>query len=81
MKLGQLLSLQGDDLLPPALREALADLRATPHFMPESQLRRVLRARLGRTGRAASATSASSRSPPPRSARCTRRTRDGRELA
>ena len=32
MKLGQLLSLEGDDLLPPEFAEALAVLRATPGY-------------------------------------------------
>jgi len=42
MKLGQLLSLEGDDLLPPEFSEALAVLRATADTMPASQVRRVL---------------------------------------
>jgi predicted unusual protein kinase regulating ubiquinone biosynthesis (AarF/ABC1/UbiB family) len=42
MKLGQLLSLEGDDLLPPEFAEALATLRADANAMPEAQLRRVL---------------------------------------
>jgi predicted unusual protein kinase regulating ubiquinone biosynthesis (AarF/ABC1/UbiB family) len=42
MKLGQLLSLEGDDLLPPEFAEALAVLRATADTMPASQVRRVL---------------------------------------
>lgn len=42
MKLGQLLSLEGDDLLPPEFAEALAVLRATADSMPASQVRRVL---------------------------------------
>ena len=42
MKLGQLLSLEGDDLLPPEFVEALAVLRATADTMPLSQLRRAL---------------------------------------
>lgn len=42
MKLGQLLSLEGDDLLPPEFSEALAVLRATADTMPVSQVRRVL---------------------------------------
>src|SRR5574342_516520 len=39
MKLGQLLSLQGDDLLSPGLRETLASLQNHAHFMPEAQVR------------------------------------------
>jgi predicted unusual protein kinase regulating ubiquinone biosynthesis (AarF/ABC1/UbiB family) len=42
MKLGQLLSLEGDDLLPPEVSDALAVLRADGDSMPRSQLRRVL---------------------------------------
>ncbi|MCZ7561837.1 MAG: AarF/UbiB family protein [Burkholderiaceae bacterium] len=42
MKLGQMLSLQGADLLPPEFTEALAILRAQAAPMPLAQLRRVL---------------------------------------
>ena len=42
MKLGQLLSLESDDILPPAFAEALASLRASADVMPPSQVRRVL---------------------------------------
>jgi aarF domain-containing kinase len=42
MKLGQLLSLEGDDILPPEVSAALAILRADADAMPEPQLRRVL---------------------------------------
>jgi len=42
MKLGQLLSLEGDDLLPPEFVEALAVLRSTADTMPLTQLRRAL---------------------------------------
>ena len=42
MKLGQLLSLEGDDLLPPEFSDALAVLRATADTMPPTQVRRVL---------------------------------------
>ncbi len=42
MKLGQLLSLEGDDFLPPEFAEALATLRADGHAMPDDQLQRVL---------------------------------------
>jgi predicted unusual protein kinase regulating ubiquinone biosynthesis (AarF/ABC1/UbiB family) len=48
MKLGQLLSLQGDDLISPALRETLASLQSHAHFMPEAQVRQVLAHELGR---------------------------------
>ena len=42
MKLGQLLSLEGDDYLPAEITGALASLRANAHAMPDAQLRRVL---------------------------------------
>ena len=42
MKLGQMLSLEGDDYLPSELTGALAILRSEAHSMPETQLRRVL---------------------------------------
>ena len=42
MKLGQLLSLEGDDYLPPEITGALAILRSGAHAMPDVQLRRVL---------------------------------------
>jgi len=42
MKLGQLLSLEGDDLLPPEFADALAVLRATADTMPATQVRRAL---------------------------------------
>jgi predicted unusual protein kinase regulating ubiquinone biosynthesis (AarF/ABC1/UbiB family) len=42
MKLGQLLSMQDDDLLPPAFADALAILRASADSMPRTQLKRVL---------------------------------------
>ncbi len=42
MKLGQLLSLQGEDLVPPEFAHALALLREGADVMPVSQLKRVL---------------------------------------
>ena len=48
MKLGQLLSLQGEGMLPPRLREALAQLQSQAHFMPEAQVRHVLAREFGR---------------------------------
>ncbi len=48
MKLGQLLSLQGDDVLPARLQEILAGLQNQAHFMPETQVREVLVNELGR---------------------------------
>jgi aarF domain-containing kinase len=42
MKVGQMLSLQGADILPPEVTRALAILRAAADAMPQAQLRRVL---------------------------------------
>jgi len=42
MKVGQILSLQADDLIPEEFRNALAMLRSQGYSMPDSQLRRVL---------------------------------------
>jgi len=42
MKVGQLLSLESDDILPPEFAEALAVLRASADTMPPAQIRRVL---------------------------------------
>jgi predicted unusual protein kinase regulating ubiquinone biosynthesis (AarF/ABC1/UbiB family) len=42
MKLGQLLSMEGEDFLPPEVTEALAILRSNADSMPEAQLNRVL---------------------------------------
>jgi predicted unusual protein kinase regulating ubiquinone biosynthesis (AarF/ABC1/UbiB family) len=42
MKIGQLVSLQGEDILPPEFAQALAMLRAQAAPMPTAQLRRVL---------------------------------------
>ena len=42
MKLGQLISLQGSDLVPPEFASALALLREGADVMPVSQLKRVL---------------------------------------
>lgn len=42
MKVGQMLSLQGEDLLPPEVTRALAILRADANAMPLAQLRRAL---------------------------------------
>jgi predicted unusual protein kinase regulating ubiquinone biosynthesis (AarF/ABC1/UbiB family) len=42
MKLGQLVSLQGEDVLPPEFAQALAVLRSQAAPMPKEQLRRVL---------------------------------------
>jgi predicted unusual protein kinase regulating ubiquinone biosynthesis (AarF/ABC1/UbiB family) len=42
MKLGQMLSLQGEDLLPAEVARALSILRAEANAMPQAQLRRAL---------------------------------------
>ena len=42
MKLGQLISLQGEDVLPPEFAQALAVLRSSAAPMPPDQLHRVL---------------------------------------
>ena len=42
MKLGQLMSMEGKDLLPPEFADALGLLRDSGNSMPDSQLRRVL---------------------------------------
>jgi len=48
MKLGQLLSLEGEDVLPPEVAAALAVLRSEGDAMPPEQLRRVLGRSYGR---------------------------------
>lgn len=48
MKLGQLLSLEGQDFLPPEVAEALSILRAEGDSMPEAQVHRVLARNYGR---------------------------------
>lgn len=47
MKLGQMLSLDAGDLLPPELAVILADLRESAHFMPDRQLQQTLTAAWG----------------------------------
>jgi predicted unusual protein kinase regulating ubiquinone biosynthesis (AarF/ABC1/UbiB family) len=47
MKLGQMLSLHGEDLLPREFVEILAAVRNQAHFMPEAQVRGVLVRELG----------------------------------
>ncbi len=42
MKIGQLMSMEAGDLLPPELERILARLRAEAHFMPPAQLKTVL---------------------------------------
>jgi predicted unusual protein kinase regulating ubiquinone biosynthesis (AarF/ABC1/UbiB family) len=48
MKLGQLLSLSGEELVPEEFRRALDILRAQGYAMPDSQLRRALGRELGK---------------------------------
>jgi len=48
MKLGQILSMHGDELLPESFQAALAMLRAQGYAMPDTQLRRVLGREYGR---------------------------------
>jgi predicted unusual protein kinase regulating ubiquinone biosynthesis (AarF/ABC1/UbiB family) len=52
MKVGQLVSLQGEDVLPPEFAQALAVLRSQAAPMPVEQLRRVLGREYGRGWRA-----------------------------
>lgn len=42
MKLGQILSMDTGDVLPPELAQILSSLRADAHFMPPAQLKKVL---------------------------------------
>lgn len=48
MKLGQLLSMESKDLLPPGLAEALAILRSSAYAMPTKQLKQVLAREYGK---------------------------------
>ena len=48
MKVGQMLSLHGDELLPEGFRDALSVLRSQGYAMPDAQLRRVLGREYGR---------------------------------
>jgi predicted unusual protein kinase regulating ubiquinone biosynthesis (AarF/ABC1/UbiB family) len=48
MKLGQLISLQGEDLLPPEFAQTLAVLRSAADRMPVAQLERALEREYGR---------------------------------
>ncbi|MEX5729919.1 putative unusual protein kinase regulating ubiquinone biosynthesis (AarF/ABC1/UbiB family) [Rhodovulum iodosum] len=47
MKVGQLISMDAGDMLPPELAEILGRLRADAHYMPASQLKTVLNANWG----------------------------------
>ena len=51
MKLGQMISLDGGDFLPPELGDILARLRDRAHHMPPAQLQQVLAAQWGRDWR------------------------------
>jgi len=48
MKLGQILSLQSDEIVPEAFRNALSMLHAQGYAMPDTQLRRVLGREFGK---------------------------------
>ena len=48
MKVGQMLSLEGDSVLPKEFAQALEILRSSAHRMPEAQLRSVLEVELGK---------------------------------
>lgn len=48
MKIGQLISMDAGDVLPPELADILSRLRADAHFMPPSQLKERLNANWGR---------------------------------
>jgi len=48
MKMGQLLSMEAGDILPPELSDILSRLRADAHMMPPQQLKQVLTAAYGR---------------------------------
>ena len=48
MKVGQMLSLQGDEIVPAEFRNALAMVRSQGYAMPDAQLRRVLGREYGR---------------------------------
>jgi aarF domain-containing kinase len=47
LKLGQMLSIQDEELVPPALAEALERVRAAADFMPRAQLEKALTNELG----------------------------------
>ena len=47
MKMGQVLSMEGADILPREFADALAILRDSANTMPHSQIRRVMGQRLG----------------------------------
>ncbi|MDZ7924508.1 MAG: AarF/ABC1/UbiB kinase family protein [Marinagarivorans sp.] len=51
MKLGQMISMDSGDVLPAELTQILARLRDAAHFMPPSQLNRVLTAQWGKDWR------------------------------
>lgn len=47
MKMGQLISMESSDLLPPELAQILAGLRQDAHYMPPKQLKQVLQKAYG----------------------------------
>jgi hypothetical protein len=71
MKVGQLMSMDGKGVLPPAFAELLGGLRDRAHHMPATQLIEVLSASTAAAGTQRFAASASSRLRRRRSARCT----------
>ena len=71
MKIGQLLSMDGGEFVPPELAEILARLRTDAQPMPRSQVQSVLDLRWASAGPSGSSTSTSRRSPRRRSARST----------
>ena len=74
MKVGQLISMDAGDMLPPELAEILGRLRSEAHHMPVAAAEEGAERRLGRRlADAGSRSSTSARSPRPRSARCTGR--------
>ncbi len=47
MKMGQMLSMEAADLMPPEFADILSSLRSDAHFMPPKQLKQVLSSNLG----------------------------------
>ena len=69
MKIGQLLSMDTGDILPPELSQIFARLRQDAHFMPPRQLKQVLTRAGARIGYGRFSGSTCGRWPPPRSVR------------
>ena len=70
MKVGQLVSMQGEDMLPPEFAKALSVLRSQAAPMPPQQLRRVLGREYGAGWERRFAAFDPDRSRPRRSGRC-----------